>query len=165
MTRIKVRSWHAIFSRLLIVKELRAFYPRFVKPFEILEKARATTYRFALPSNLSRNSQPVSYTNVEEAYHGFDSRLDFLRNKSIPLVKVLWNNHYVEEVLRRQTRDVVLYAPLAWKGESGVENHPKHEREDNNDQTTIGNSAASSGKKIDVRRRELEFEVDTLLTH
>jgi hypothetical protein len=64
---------------------------------------------------------------MEEAYHGFDSRLDLLRNKSILLVKVLWNNHSAEEVLRRQTRDVVLYAPLALKGEIGVENHPKHE--------------------------------------
>ncbi len=58
-------------------------------------------------------------------------------------MKVLWNNHSVEEVLRRQTRDVVLYAPLTLKGETGVENHPKHEQEDNSDQPTIDNSAES----------------------
>ncbi|KAA3473193.1 DNA/RNA polymerases superfamily protein [Gossypium australe] len=51
--------------------------PRFIRPYEIIERIGPVAYRLALPSEL-------------EKIHN-------LRNKSIALVKVLWKSHRVEE--------------------------------------------------------------------
>ncbi|PON31376.1 LOW QUALITY PROTEIN: Chromo domain containing protein [Parasponia andersonii] len=96
--------------------------PRFIGPYEILEKVGIVAYRLALPPKLSgvHNVFHVSMLRkyVSDPSHvlnqeplDLDPKLNYkerplqildrkekeLRNKKIPLVKVLWRNHSVEE--------------------------------------------------------------------
>ncbi|KAA0054489.1 hypothetical protein IC582_026393 [Cucumis melo] len=96
--------------------------PRFVGPFEILEQISPVAYRLALPPSLSTvhdvfhvsmlrkyvtdPSHVVDYEPLEidenlnyvEQPVGILAReVKMLRNKGIPLVKVLWQNQKVEE--------------------------------------------------------------------
>jgi hypothetical protein len=98
--------------------------PRFMGPFEILEKIRTVAYHLALPPNLSGihnvfhismlrkyvpdpthllESKPMqiqsNMTYEETPTRILDRREQVLRNKTISLVKVLWSNHSVEEAL------------------------------------------------------------------
>ncbi|XP_060669508.1 uncharacterized protein LOC132800254 [Ziziphus jujuba] len=96
--------------------------PRFVRPFEILDKVGDLAYRLALPPALSRvhnvfhvsmlrkdihnPSHVVSFEplqlNMDLTYEELplrivDQKEKELRTKKIALVKVLWRNHIVEE--------------------------------------------------------------------
>nr|GFB87215.1 hypothetical protein [Tanacetum cinerariifolium] len=84
--------------------------PRFIGPFEILERIGEVSYRLALPPQLSyvHNVFHVSllrgyhYHPLHVASYPFDqiqpeSILDrqerVMRNMTIPFVKILWKNH------------------------------------------------------------------------
>ena len=96
--------------------------PRHVGPFEILDKVGDVAYRLTLPPSLPNVhnlfhismlrryilnpshvlnyeqlelSQDVSYE--KHLVKILDTKEKELRNKKIPLVKVLWKNHKVEE--------------------------------------------------------------------
>ena len=96
--------------------------PRFIGPFEILERVGAVAYRISLPPNLAvvhnvfhvsmlRKYTPdpthiikhemlplredLSYEEKPSRILARDTRR--LRNKDIPLVKVSWGNHREEE--------------------------------------------------------------------
>ncbi|KAL4016708.1 hypothetical protein IC575_024365 [Cucumis melo] len=96
--------------------------PRFVGPFEILERIDPVAYRLALPPSLStvhdvfhvsmlrkyvldpshvvdyeplEIDENLSYT--EQPVEVLAREVKMLRNREIPLVKVLWRNHRVEE--------------------------------------------------------------------
>ncbi|XP_062077935.1 uncharacterized protein LOC133782594, partial [Humulus lupulus] len=96
--------------------------PRFVGPFEILERVGQVAYRLALPPSLSgvhsvfhvsMLRKYVSDTKHVLRYEDLELQTDLsyeeqpvqildrkdkvLRNKTIPLVKVLWRNSKVEE--------------------------------------------------------------------
>jgi hypothetical protein len=96
--------------------------PRYIGPYEITERIGAVAYRLALPPRLSRvhdvfhvsmlrkyvadpshvlQEQPIrlreDLTYEEKPVQILDRREQILRNKTIPLVKVLWSNHMVEE--------------------------------------------------------------------
>lgn len=96
--------------------------PRFIGPFEILTRVGETAYRLALPPQLAgvhdvfhvsmlRKHEPdpshvLDWTELElesdvsyeeRPLRVLDSRDQVLRGKTIPLVKVLWWHHGVEE--------------------------------------------------------------------
>ena len=96
--------------------------PRFIGPYEVIEKVGPVAYRLALPpdlekihnvfhvsmlqryrSNLSHvvSSETIELrldlTYEEEPIEILSREVKELRNKKIPLVKVLWRNHKTEE--------------------------------------------------------------------
>ncbi|KAA3469684.1 DNA/RNA polymerases superfamily protein [Gossypium australe] len=92
--------------------------PRFIRPYEITERIGPVAYRLALPFELERiydvfhvsmlrhPSHVIVPTEVEiqpdmtygeEPVKILDREVKKLRNKSIALVKVLWQRHRVEE--------------------------------------------------------------------
>ncbi|PRQ42384.1 putative nucleotidyltransferase, Ribonuclease H [Rosa chinensis] len=96
--------------------------PRYIGPYEIVERIGLVAYRLALPPQLSQvhdvfhvsmlrkyitdpshvlPAQPITLTEdltyEEEPVQILDRREQVLRSKVIPLVKVLWRNHLIEE--------------------------------------------------------------------
>ena len=96
--------------------------PRFVEPFEIIERIGEVAYRLALPLALSKVHDVfhvsllikymcdplhvLSYEQLsidpqlvyeEKSLMVLDRKEKVLRNKTVPLVKVQWCNHGIEE--------------------------------------------------------------------
>jgi hypothetical protein len=96
--------------------------PHFIGPFEITQRVGKLAYRIALPPDLVRTHDVfhvsmlrkyignldviVEYeplrileglTYVKEPVKIVDKKEQVLRTKTIPIVKVLWRNHGVEE--------------------------------------------------------------------
>ncbi|GAB2284509.1 hypothetical protein Dimus_039673 [Dionaea muscipula] len=96
--------------------------PRFIGPFEILDRVGVVSYRLALPPSLAGVHNVFHVSMLRKYVHSPDHIIDFeplhvrddltfeeqpveildrkdkvLRNKTVPLVKVLWRNQVVEE--------------------------------------------------------------------
>nr|GFC44267.1 putative nucleotidyltransferase, ribonuclease H [Tanacetum cinerariifolium] len=65
--------------------------PRFIEPFEILDRVGEVSYRLALPPQLSHIRTDLSYVEEPEAILDHQDRV--MRKKTIPFVKILWRNH------------------------------------------------------------------------
>ncbi|XP_060959134.1 uncharacterized protein LOC133030414 [Cannabis sativa] len=136
----RISSGRLVFLRISPIKGVRRFgkkgklSPRYIGPFEILERIGQVAYRLALPPALSgvHNvfhismlrkyvSDPthvLSYDDIElqtdlsyneQPIQILDRKEKVLRNKTIPLVKVLWRNSKVEEAtweLESQIREL-----------------------------------------------------------
>ena len=115
---MKLSPWKGI---LRFVKKGK-LSPRYIRPYEILERVGPVAYRLALPVEMSRihnvfhvsvlrkyipdathvlSTQPVELNEdlsyEEKPVQILNEKEQVLRNKVIPLVKVLWRNHEIEE--------------------------------------------------------------------
>ena len=107
--------------------------PRFVGPFEILDKIGSTIYRVALPPALSKIHNVFHISNLRKyipdskhvieyeplqiqeslSYKAIpikilDRKEQVLRTKTIPIVKVLWSNHFTEEELMIKKKELMV---------------------------------------------------------
>ncbi len=105
--------------------------PCFIGPYEVLERVSPLAYRLALPPELERihnvfhvsmlrkyKSDPSNILPVEEIEVNPDLTYDEepieilahevkqLRNKQIPLIKVLWNHHSSQKAIWEREEDM-----------------------------------------------------------
>ncbi|KAL0420441.1 UNVERIFIED_CONTAM: hypothetical protein Slati_3067000 [Sesamum latifolium] len=96
--------------------------PRYIGPFEIIKRIGRVAYKVNLPSNTSRIHDVFHVSHLKKYYPDpshilqpdtveleedlsyqerpiriLDKKIQELHNRRIPLVKVLWQNHGVEE--------------------------------------------------------------------
>nr|GEY89292.1 hypothetical protein [Tanacetum cinerariifolium] len=71
--------------------------PRFIGPFEILDRVGKVSYRLALPPQLSHVHNVFHVSLLRGTEDILDRQDRVMRNKTIPFVKILWRNHSERE--------------------------------------------------------------------
>nr|GFB80503.1 hypothetical protein [Tanacetum cinerariifolium] len=72
--------------------------PRFIGPFEILDRVGEVSYHLELPPQLSHvHNIRTDLSYVEEPKAILDRQDRVMRKKTIPFVKILWRNHPEQE--------------------------------------------------------------------
>ena len=110
--------------------------PRYIGPYRVLQQVGAVAYKLELPTSMSRihdifhvsmlkKHHPDSthilqpeeveldeaLTYEEQPVQILDRRIKELRSKQIPLVKVLWRNHHMEEATWEKEEDMLKKHP------------------------------------------------------
>jgi hypothetical protein len=132
-----------VFLKITPVKGIKRFgkkgklSPRYIGPYEILEKIGEVAYRLALPPKLDRVHNVFHVSQLHKYYHDpshiikheaikvepnlsyqetpikiLDTKIRATRNKEIKLIKVLWSNHGAEEA--------------SWEAEDEIKNKYPH---------------------------------------
>lgn len=134
---LKVSPW----KKVLRFGKKGKLSPRFIGPFEVIERVGPLAYRLALPIELEKihnvihvsmlrrycsdPSHVISQTEVEiqpdmtygeEPVKILAREVKQLRNKSIALVKVLWNRHGVDEATWEPEEDMRKQYPNLFTG-------------------------------------------------
>ncbi|XP_073300496.1 uncharacterized protein [Primulina huaijiensis] len=106
-------------------------HPRFVGPFEVVERVGTVAYRLSLPENISGihnvfhvsqlrkckvdSAQLIDHQQIdleenltyeEQPVKILDQRIKELRGRPIQLIKVLWKNHNIEEATWETEKDM-----------------------------------------------------------
>ena len=118
MVFLKIAPW----KRVIQFQKRRKLNPRYIGPFKIIERIGLVAYRLELPSELS-HIHNVFHVSILRKYVSdpsyvldappfelnedltfkvqpmgiVDQKIKELRNKAIPMVKVLWKSDTIEE--------------------------------------------------------------------
>nr|GFA49827.1 putative nucleotidyltransferase, ribonuclease H [Tanacetum cinerariifolium] len=96
---LEFQSGDRVFLKVSPARGVRCFdikgklSPRFIGPFEILDRVGEVSYRLALPPQLSHVHNVFHVSLLREPEAIFDRQDRVMRNKTIPFVKILWRNH------------------------------------------------------------------------
>nr|GEW61963.1 putative nucleotidyltransferase, ribonuclease H [Tanacetum cinerariifolium] len=75
--------------------------PRFIGPFEILDRVGEVSYHLALPPQLS-HVHNVFHVSLLRGYKYYPLHvISVMRKKTIPFIKILWRNHPEREALKK----------------------------------------------------------------
>jgi hypothetical protein len=119
--------------------------PRFIGPFEVIDKIGVAAYRLRLPETMSQIhnvfhvsmlrkclSDPLTVTSMEALpihedlsfeetpVQILDRKSKVLRNKTIPLVKVLWRGQKYEEATWETEADMRSQYPYLFDSEDRI---------------------------------------------
>ncbi|XP_012472365.1 uncharacterized protein LOC105789538 [Gossypium raimondii] len=134
---LKVSTWKKIIHFGL----KRKLNPRFIRPYEIREHKRLVIYRLAFSPKMSKIHN-VFHVSMLQRYRPdpnhvvqlealevepnlsyeeefvciLDRKIKMLRNKEIPLVKVLWKNHKVEKATWERENSMKEQYPHLFEG-------------------------------------------------
>ncbi|XP_073035225.1 uncharacterized protein [Primulina eburnea] len=115
-------------------------HPRFVGPFEVIERIGTMAYRLSLPENISgihnvfhvsqlrkckvNSAQLIDHQQIdleenltyeEQPVNILDQRIKELRGRPIQLIKVLWKNHNIEEATWEREKDMRCQYPHSFQ--------------------------------------------------
>ncbi|WMV54712.1 hypothetical protein MTR67_048097 [Solanum verrucosum] len=125
--------------------------PRYIRPYEILDRVRGVAYRLALPPDMSF-IHPVFHVSMlrkyisdsshvleaptipidenlpyeEEPVAFVDKQVRRLRSKEIVSMKVLWRNHTTEEATWELEKDMREKYPLLFQSTRKTQDRPKN---------------------------------------